>query len=75
MNLAPGAPVMVLHQSPNFRGRHITAGSEKLMQDDSKVYNVAHDTADVLDTRRRYLVKGTVHEGLAHLFWYTSFTH
>jgi hypothetical protein len=75
MNLTPGGPVMALHKYPNLLGRNITAGSKNLMLDDGKVYNVAHDTADVLGARRRCLVKVMIHEGLAHLFWYVSFTH
>ncbi len=45
------------------------------MQDDSKVYDVGHDTADVPFTEQRdeaRLIKDKEH---THLFWYGPFVH
>jgi hypothetical protein len=54
--------VMSVQNEQNVSNRHITTESEKLIVYDGKVYNVAHDAADVLSTRRKYKAKVLVNE-------------
>ena len=55
VNSVPGATTLgvVFHGRLNFRCGHTASGHKKPMKDDSNVYDVGHETADVLATEHR----------------------
>ena len=77
VNSAPGDTLGVVpHGRLNIPGGHTMAGLKKPIQNDSKVYDVSHDTADVPVTGQRYqvgLIKDK--ERTTHVFWYGPFVH